>query len=356
MTAIGAWRWQGLPVLVGDVALSGLETGPPAVVPTIKSVESRFPKGSGYVVSGVVQKVVLLSDSLAVAWAGSFVAAIEALGVLRSVGSPSIDRLKQSLEEMDDCVSTRDLVLLGWVRHGNDWSQFSFRDLRFETIDNAGGMFAGTGADALSEAQTWASRAPVIGDTDPRLICACRCVCMMGHLIRHELSFNKSLLHYFGGGYEAVCVRDDRLQKLDVAAQIFWDAEFVEAALRVRPLRVLRNSYDGEYLVVRAADLEFANAPGEARLVDEDVHVVGAPGSTELDPVTAREVVVPRFAAPLTSSHTLLRRDGIVHCIVNNLSTSSELLETDDGRLLIPDRLCEAIAEAVNASGLVGSA
>jgi len=114
LTAIGAWRWEGIPVLVGDIALAGIDEESAAVLPTVKSVESVFPKGSGYVVSSTIQKLVVLSDDLAIAWAGPRVAAAEAMGLLRCLRGEQLlaDEVGMALAELENAKINRDLSLI----------------------------------------------------------------------------------------------------------------------------------------------------------------------------------------------------------------------------------------------------
>ncbi len=70
MTVIFSFKYQNLPFLAGDLLLSGMSSSTELNVPTIGEVEQIFPDGSRFVPLRLGQKVNLISDNLAVAWAG----------------------------------------------------------------------------------------------------------------------------------------------------------------------------------------------------------------------------------------------------------------------------------------------
>lgn len=83
MTVIAAFEVQDSPLLFGDLLITGPTTGRnKAAVPAQGEVQDFFGE-SGWSISGLGQKVCLLSDSFAIAWAGSWLGARVAIAELR---------------------------------------------------------------------------------------------------------------------------------------------------------------------------------------------------------------------------------------------------------------------------------
>ncbi|MPZ58201.1 MAG: hypothetical protein GEU91_17240 [Rhizobiales bacterium] len=76
MTIIAGFSYKNHPVLLGDALLSrGGEQSDLQVLPTIGQVPEVFARDFGIAISGLRQKVNVIQDQLALAWAGDFVAA-----------------------------------------------------------------------------------------------------------------------------------------------------------------------------------------------------------------------------------------------------------------------------------------
>ena len=60
-------------MLMGDLLLSIKESRStsPALIPTAEDLSKVFPAGSTYVPSGLRQKIIVLSDTFALGWAGT---------------------------------------------------------------------------------------------------------------------------------------------------------------------------------------------------------------------------------------------------------------------------------------------
>jgi len=102
MTLIAAFSCEGVPIILGDVVVSGPErTGATVGVPTVDELTNVFPAGSSYSITGTCQKVAVLSDDLVVAWAGNVIAAktlIEELRARLRAGRMTLDSLNAFLK------------------------------------------------------------------------------------------------------------------------------------------------------------------------------------------------------------------------------------------------------------------
>lgn len=75
MTLVIALMISNLPVILGDVLLSGHELDKSISIPTIDDIYEIFPEGSGWSITNLKQKVNIINDNLIIGWAGSCVAA-----------------------------------------------------------------------------------------------------------------------------------------------------------------------------------------------------------------------------------------------------------------------------------------
>ena len=76
MTVIAGFAVEGLPILMGDLLVSGPESpGRSVNIPSIGDARIVFPEGSGFIPTGVRQKVNLISNNLVIAWANNRLAA-----------------------------------------------------------------------------------------------------------------------------------------------------------------------------------------------------------------------------------------------------------------------------------------
>lgn len=349
MTAIGAWMWDGVPVLVGDLAISGPDDKSKAIVPTVHNIESRFPEGSGWTILGVRQKVVLISERFGVAWAGFRLGADEAIGLLRGAADhlSSQAEVQAVLSTMDRSDVTMGVTLVGWLREGGDWTRFVFRKMGLERVEHREPIFFGSGADDLRWAHEMAEKAPLPGDADERLRSACRCALMNGYMMQREVSLYGPLLTYAGCGWEAASIRYDRLEKLDIVSHLLWDCELNGDSVKLRPIRVLKNFYRDGFLLVRTAKLRFGSTHEELELMEEAVHIVGAPGMPKYELPTGN-FHLPAFDAPLIGMHAFLWEGGKGKFFLNKVSTEFGISESqEEPKLVVPEALYRSFQEQV---------
>jgi hypothetical protein len=159
MTLVTTIRERGLPLIIGDLLISGRETpGHSARVPTAGLIDRVFPAGSGFTIVGLRQKIAIINDHCAVGWAGSMVGAAHIIRALRAEGQrgpltpPRVHEIiagaKSELREGESP------SLVGFVTeivNGGSLGVYRFHDggVTFET-NSFGKMFAaGGGVDGL---------------------------------------------------------------------------------------------------------------------------------------------------------------------------------------------------------------
>ncbi|MES1183074.1 MAG: hypothetical protein ABUL60_04620 [Myxococcales bacterium] len=273
MTAIGAVQTaaERIAIVVGDLALEGVEPAVEVFVPTRGSTREVFPVGAGFTVVGLVQKVVICHDRLVVAWTGSRIAAQSLLRELTAISSPDDESLAAAVEGQEDSEATRQLEMLGFLAEPHDASTMRVR--RFRVVGRNLSMSAGTtrflgsGAPLLSEALERAFRSCVQlkGNSDAGALIMSSIFAAIGRLMSLELTTSVSrgeavalhpLIHFFGGGYEIAVLDGRRFVKLDSAVHIFWRTRTVDGELRLEPWRILRPRYSGATLIVHAVNVQ----------------------------------------------------------------------------------------------------
>ena len=231
MTLVARFEVSNSPVLVGDLLISGPEkTGAaPLKLPTIDDITAIWPKGSGWCPNGVNQKIAIISDRLAVGWAGSSVSASVAIKQLHECvqthgDDPAIIKRFVESDSFEGSNRTLPLSLTGYGFSDKDSFAFSLNCTDIDTERFGVISLLGTGSDRaqelfrqLSTTQIHHQNAGKVDHTgisgSPELIA----LFLSGQLISSELVDNASLIGAYGGGYEIACIDSSRkFAKLDV--------------------------------------------------------------------------------------------------------------------------------------------
>lgn len=257
MTAIARATINNIPFLFGDLLISGPEvTEPTLALPTIDNIGRIFPAGSGYVPTGIRQKLTIVDDDLVIGWAGPAFAARTLLNEIRSANAKSKighEELRGLLESTDDLVWRQGLSLTGFL--WEDGTNFRF-NVGGETASRKGTdeiVVLGSGGRTLGVLAANADQeAKAITETD-EVATLGKAISIAGNLFTDEIFRSTSLLHYFGGGYEIVTRFDRSFQKLNDITYIFFNAwtdgdkvsfDFPKVAIKLK--------YIGDVLLMRS--------------------------------------------------------------------------------------------------------
>jgi hypothetical protein len=148
MTAIVSFSVRKRPVLLGDLLLSGDERDPDLVrVPSIGPVTNVFPRGSGYTITGLKQKLAVLHPDVAMAWAGSYIGARSVADELKTLVSQrevTPDYISGFLEdvEKDNTLGNLSLIVLVTDRTSRIVHTIPVR-VWFYQSDHYGGVYVG---------------------------------------------------------------------------------------------------------------------------------------------------------------------------------------------------------------------
>lgn len=278
MTLIAAFRPQGCPTLFGDLLLSGHERVNDQVsIPTIGDVRNFYPEGSGWSITGLQQKIVLVSDNCAIAWAGSWLGARIAIGQLRDLASTqklTAPLLRDFMDNMNE-----DTVNLGTSFVGllisDDQVLYFKHDAEYFEDPGVGSVFVeGTGKRAFREilATGIFTKLELSGDPNPVDVAASTGLMIAGMLLRNEHASGSNLLEYFGGGYEVAVHTVNGFKKLGNMTFIMWEASVKRDLVDIAPLFIVKQQYADDVLLLRSAMLRSAN--GFPTVVDEQLHAI----------------------------------------------------------------------------------
>jgi len=256
------------PFLLGDLAISEPARGHPAPfdIPTQRDVNRLLPPWR--LISGLTQKLVLLSGNIAVAWAGSELAARLVIKDLQQRASgPHFDddalfRYLHDSEYFDRELRTLGLSLLGLVlRPGGRVIRFAW-DREHGQIprlfppiahDDIFGEVYAAGSGSGDLLQRLKQGLQVVsadaGDAARRQASHLLMQSLVGLLLSEQVRSGFGIDSYWGGGLELIGVVDGELRKIGGVTYLSLDLLHLENKL-VFNLPAMKVDYDGDLLMV----------------------------------------------------------------------------------------------------------
>lgn len=284
MTLIAGFEVQGSPILFGDLLISGvgefenLDVAVPAIGPV-----GDFFGGSGWAIWGLRQKIVIISDCCAVAWAGSFVGARIAIDRLRSM---AMDRLVKVEEIVCALRDDLDLILhpidlIGWVVEESGVKKFEFGEgVKCLESDLMGTVCcAGSGqhviyefVEMLKNSHTTATED--VAASDKAMSVALNLAVILLRVEKDGGIQAPTLRAIFGGGYEIAGYVGGKFLKLSDFTFVLWRVEiFPGKRTKVSPQLIVKQAYLDDVLLIRSAIFGI-DERGRPALVDEQAHAV----------------------------------------------------------------------------------
>jgi hypothetical protein len=272
-------------VVMGDLLLSGDETEHDVSIPSVGKVTEVFPKGSGYSIVGLTQKVIVICDDMAIAWAGHEVAARLVIQELRAMASSGLTpaTLRAYLKQLPDDLNGLDLQLTGYFVYENTAYQINF-DARSVNTPNCTDLhLIGTGApvfESLLGQYQWETGGALGVEAD-RAAYLSTTMAFAGMLLELELKSKASSLHcYFGGGYEVVFGEDGAFRKLDDVTLVYWNIQVSGKEVGIsKPFHIQKQFYRNGHLMIMPIRFSAADAE-EQGITATELHVVAEPGAT----------------------------------------------------------------------------
>lgn len=281
VTVIAAFAIGGFPLLFGDLLLTGPTSGRTVAVPAQGDVQGFF-GDSGWSISGLSQKVCLLSDSCAVAWAGSWLGARVAIAELRRralSGPLSVEDATGYLTSEPD-LRRNPAAFVGLTYSAGHLHQFHFGAEELQTRSLGPAYVSGSGAGAIHEfanllqsMESTATGSPTVGNQ-----AIANALSLGGMLLQSEFRGRDTaatLRSMFGGGYEIAYFSGGRMQKLPEITYVVWEAQIDESNVHVsHPQLLIKQMYSGDHLLIKSARVESSAAAPTPRIVDEQAHAI----------------------------------------------------------------------------------
>jgi len=262
MTLIASFHLDGIPALLGDLILSGPEMPDKKIsIPSIGDINQVFPKGSGWSITGLTQKVIIISDKCAIAWSGSYLAAwevIEEIKKLHNNNLLTLTNINNYLNNLKPTILNLEFSITGWVLENEGFHRFSLNVESSESPYFSGLLVGGTGGEAVKPSLSGLSLGSIQRSRDISSVeeLAGRALAYIGGLIAHEASSHESLLRYYGGGYEVVAYFNNAFRKLDEFTFVFWRATMADGNAQISlPNRIIKQCYHDDLLIIMVIDL-----------------------------------------------------------------------------------------------------
>ncbi|WP_428507385.1 hypothetical protein [Roseateles sp.] len=263
MTVIATFGFPDHPMAFGDMLVSGPErTDRKIGIPSIGDVTNFFPEGSGWSITGLAQKLVIVSDECVVGWAGSQLGARMAIHDLRSLASSerlTPASIRHFLDNMN--VDTRNLgtSLLGLLRTDAGFERFAFDPSCEATmLDGTPVTLAGSGANTIAKFLSTSRRTRLRQD-DSAVHPAEKAyelgLQIAGVHLRMEEAHDAQLLQYFGGLYEVAVFNGERFTKDLGVTYVLWEGKDPDANGFSRPSHIITTNYFDDVLVFRSQKL-----------------------------------------------------------------------------------------------------
>jgi hypothetical protein len=280
MTLIAGFSINKQPFLIGDLLISGpeqLDLRPS--LPTVGDTQLVFPKGSGFTITGLSQKVNVLNDNLMIAWAGRSYIAKSILRDLntRLAAEPfTIEGIKDYFESFRTSENKNEVQFAGTFLENT--KAFSFA-IGCEVVADASFGDVCIGGSGTEDAKSFLRNfepPQLLDGTNPASLLEgiSRSLMMTAHFLQLELMSHSSLLQFYGAGYEIASLVDGRLAKIGDMTYLFWHVDATGNSVHLSyPYHVCRYAYRNGVLAIRSARLRFDNSNG-ILTSDEGVYLV----------------------------------------------------------------------------------
>ncbi len=315
MTITMAFFPESYPILMGDVLLSGPERKDDVYIPTIGNIHNTFPKGSGYSIVGLKQKLCILNDKLAVGWAGTYVIAKTVINELKNAASNRNFSIADVMSFWDHDLGQQDrdqIALIGFIKNHEMVHSFGFNYQKFQSERFGHVMLSGSGAQSIASSLNRLGKSPEFPSEINKLEKAvCTALCVSGDLLGQELITKEGLLQYFGGGVELVSLVKGRLTKIGNTTYLLWllIADEDGNIIFTTPKNALKFTYHNDLLLVRTAEFNSSENALKFKCNDSRVHIIDSLlSTTEINSET--DLPIPSFNSRWTLHYVVIHRSS----------------------------------------------
>jgi len=348
MTLIAGVNAYGFPLVIGDILVTREGGGESNIgIPHNRKINRKLPLDAHFSVSGLRQKVNILSEQLAFAVAGDAKQAHDFLETMRNCcfkQNLSFDRLQQVLAAIEPS-RTNKLQAIGIFlsKSDNEYPQtiaFNCDYIQGKGFDLVlGGSGTNTFLETVREASTqWPEKS---SEAETNYTNAHSVgLSLLGHLTGQEYINGENINERWGGGFELLSVRLGKLKKFDKIIHLVWnlvkdgDGRYM---LLLLP-KVIKFEYWNDLLIIR--NFQIGNGFELNRELDRSVHVVtpilydegpidleNLPAASDRIDVICNHIVPDNTTGGRCSTHVSWDYEGInwFKYTVGNSSTEIEM-------------------------------
>lgn len=285
MTLIARVELDHINAYLGDLLLSkDGDASTPVDIPAADNINALLPEHCTRAISGLHQKISLLSDRLTVAWAGSYIQAramMRDLLQLEAEGKLGLDQIQNHILSVPES-ERNDLSLLVSVctPDKSGGSGVYVENIEYNAIhlrrEGERHVVAGSGSDAflnlLPQITDQLEKFPAESD-DAFIQIEAASLAMAAEFIGHEMLIGTNLLDWWGGGFEVAVLRDQKFTKLGNILHTFWRVEKSEerCSLWLKPT-FIKYDYFNEALIIQKLHCA-VSAPQKVKLISHDYRV-----------------------------------------------------------------------------------
>lgn len=285
MTVIASYSVEGSPIILGDLLISGYERGDSSLnIPGVGDVSNVFPKGSGFVPTSLCQKIVILDQYCALAWAGKKIIAASIINDLIKI----IEDVGPNQSSIGDCLNDyqgEDIsVIVVFVDNkDSNLTTVSINVAKYQTKNFGIFQVSGTGDKTLIRMMQHLEQIEIEHSTTPNLFdkVLASSLNVISSLLPMSFYNHESLFNYFGGGYEIAYLSNEGFKKLDNIAYIFWSVIAYGPDDIMLPFdsQVFHYAYQGESLFLNAIRVSTKNSTGfdDIKIVENSVYEILPP-------------------------------------------------------------------------------
>ena len=287
MTLVARFEVGNSPVLMGDLLISGRRPGAEYLkLPTIDDIREIFPDDWEWARPiALKQKIAIISDCLAVGWAGCEISASVVIKKLREhvlANGDGLDKIREFVESpvFEEENRTLPFSLTGYAFNDHDEKlvfSFGCENVDFENFGCV--SLLGTGASRarkifgeLASGQFPYPNARVVVPAEVSKAPELEALMLSGYLISSELIDNASVAGLYGGGYEIAYIDSaSRFAKLDRVIYAIWGCYLDGNTSRHAIYQINYYRYIGDILIIACMRFDVTadtlalrpNRPGE---------------------------------------------------------------------------------------------
>ena len=329
MTLIARANFNGVSFYLGDLLLSRKgKSGDAIDIPAANDINKLLPESSMRHVSGMVQKLNILSDRLIVAWAGSRSQAHTMIRELSELDRSATTLFRADIEKLIMGVPENDrdeLSLIGSVclpnykQEGDLYIEhFSYRTTKC-TRPGEVIHVAGSGADDLINLMPRiVNGRPPPSNIDEGLYEWVKqtAIGTLGQFVGQEMLLGHNLPNWWGGAFETAVIEDQAFKKIKDTLFTFWrllpdeSGEFLHLGLIPK---FLKYDYFEDVLIVQKLDSEITSDE-KLKIVSHDCRLYLPIHRTLKGEYDFSQITFPTLEPTTLCCFTLFNNNGNIKC------------------------------------------